>query len=147
MMIPCPECKRMISDLARQCPKCGAPITVDQAENAKRRMNRNRRAAWIIIVLAVVTFIVVSVAIAETEKDVVFQRYNGSVAQVEEWMRTSEFSSSQVFHWGNLVKKTNGEYVQIVTITNPTDTLTFRIDNQGNVISVFQWSTQAEVKK
>jgi len=40
-MIPCPECKKRISEFADSCPKCGVTLTEESVEKQKKIQSRN----------------------------------------------------------------------------------------------------------
>jgi len=45
MLIPCPECKQQISEDAPSCPKCGRPITDEEAREAVAAKQEEAREA------------------------------------------------------------------------------------------------------
>ncbi len=40
MLIDCPECGKQISDLAKSCPQCGAPVLLAEAYEENRQIER-----------------------------------------------------------------------------------------------------------
>ena len=52
-MIPCPECKKEISDQAEACPSCGRPRDKSQAEKDKAGQSTRRVIAAVVVLLIV----------------------------------------------------------------------------------------------
>lgn len=57
-MIPCPACKKKISDAAEACPKCGQPIT-EQDREAGRAKVKKGKMGYGLALLAVVILVII----------------------------------------------------------------------------------------
>lgn len=44
-LIPCPECKKKISESAENCPQCGFPLTSERVMDIKRKQAKSIKAA------------------------------------------------------------------------------------------------------
>ncbi|WP_143337399.1 zinc ribbon domain-containing protein [Humidesulfovibrio mexicanus] len=57
-MIPCPACKKKISDAAEACPKCGQPITEQDREAGRAKVKKGQMGCGLAL-LAVVVLVVI----------------------------------------------------------------------------------------
>lgn len=49
-LINCPECKKQVSEQARNCPNCGYPFRRGETVALKKSQNKSSRLAWVILI-------------------------------------------------------------------------------------------------
>ena len=60
-LVPCPECKKMISHEASSCPKCGQPLKSDWGEKkARQEESAGKKLKWLFILLGIGFLILLS---------------------------------------------------------------------------------------
>ena len=66
MLIPCPECRKQISENAATCPGCGVAITPAVVMQAKATADKKNCAflAWVLVLLAVAGFVCHNASVA-----------------------------------------------------------------------------------
>lgn len=57
-MIPCPTCKKKISDAAESCPKCGQPITEQDREAGRMKAKKTRVGCGFALLFVVILSII-----------------------------------------------------------------------------------------
>lgn len=60
-LIPCPDCKKMISPSAFQCPKCGCQITDEYKQKILEKQEKNKRINKKIIISVIIAIFAVSI--------------------------------------------------------------------------------------
>lgn len=60
-LIPCPDCKKMISPSTSQCPKCGCQITEEYKQKITEKQEKNKRINKKIIVVAAIAFLSIAI--------------------------------------------------------------------------------------
>lgn len=60
-LIPCPDCKKMISPSTPQCPKCGCQITEEYKKKIAEKQEKNKRINKKIIVVAAIAFLAIAI--------------------------------------------------------------------------------------
>ena len=108
-LIPCPECKKKISDSAGSCPNCGYQITQDKVEEIKKKEKDLRKNSAIGCLSLAAIFIVVMIIISHSGSD--SSKKQPVVAKSSEEIRKEQieknFSSWDGSHRGltELIKK------------------------------------------
>lgn len=60
-LIPCPDCKKMISPSASQCPKCGCQITEEYKQKITEKQEKNKKINQKIIIGALIAFAAIAI--------------------------------------------------------------------------------------
>lgn len=60
-LIPCPDCKKMISPSTPQCPKCGCIITEEYKQEVFERQEKNKKINKKIMIGTVIAFLVIAI--------------------------------------------------------------------------------------
>lgn len=57
-MIPCPACKKKISDAAEACPKCGQPITEQDREAGRAKVKKGQMGCGLALLAVVILAVI-----------------------------------------------------------------------------------------
>lgn len=60
-LIPCPDCKKMISPSTPQCPKCGCQITEEYKQKIAEKQEKNRRINKKIMIGMIIAFFAIAI--------------------------------------------------------------------------------------
>ena len=55
-MLPCPACRKKVSEEASACPKCGHPLAGDEKFQARRKSRRRGNVATYLVVLGLLCY-------------------------------------------------------------------------------------------
>jgi len=112
MLIPCPECKQQISEDAPSCPKCGRPITDEEAREAVAAKQEEAREAvaakqkdlrvtgYAIVAVVVIFLLVLAFASRSPSPDTHLPRSSTpespSDKNIEAWVMAQQFVKGQL---------------------------------------------------
>jgi len=71
-IIPCPECKKNISDSAESCPKCGYKLTPEKVSEIKEKIASSRNIG--LIMFAGLSFIILIIYISQYNRSTDYMR-------------------------------------------------------------------------
>lgn len=60
-LIPCPDCKKMISPSTPQCPKCGCQITEEYRQKITEKQEKNKRINKKIMIGMIIAFFAIAI--------------------------------------------------------------------------------------
>ncbi|MEW6595673.1 MAG: zinc ribbon domain-containing protein [Thermodesulfobacteriota bacterium] len=123
-LITCPECGKQISESAGNCPNCGYQLTAEVVAATKEKAQQEQKTSWIgclsILAVFVVSFALVSNCSdsskpAAPREVVENSAWDGSVAQVETWLRQNlkDPDSLEFIEWSRVVKGKGGFMVRV----------------------------------
>ncbi len=112
-LIMCQECKKNISDQATVCPNCGAPVTPEMLEKAKK----NSKAANTFGIGCAIMFTILFIAFCVPSKDKpkeykVIQYESGAVVPVKMYLKQNlkDPKSVEYISWSKMFRNENGYY-------------------------------------
>lgn len=73
VMMPCPDCKKIISGNAEKCPKCGRALTSVDVEQWRANSAKSKKASrkiGIVLIVAVIIYSVISSFITRQQNDI-----------------------------------------------------------------------------
>ena len=122
-LIPCPECKKQISDTADKCPSCGYIITAEKIAEIKQTKAKSQNKAamgCLVVVVLIIGFFFVLFLIDEFNlskkppREAVYNsESDGSVWEVKLWLKQhlNDPDSVQYIEWSTVRKTKAGNLV------------------------------------
>lgn len=122
--VRCPYCNSRINRTANRCNTCDKEISSDQMEQISTKADKEfvaRTVGWAVLILIVFTIFVIRVcryddSSRDSSKETVENSsWDGSVAQVKEWMQANlkDPDSVQYIEWSTVQKSYDGYRVRV----------------------------------
>jgi hypothetical protein len=150
-LIKCPECKKMVSETADSCPKCGWHLTPENVLNIKEQQKKRGIGCLVIVAIFVALMIFANKNEPSNPAHAVVEnsQWDGSVRQVKDWLKehVRDPDSLEYVEWSPLVKNGDGYTVRVKYRAKngfggyEVEERVFSLDQAGNVTYVSEPST------
>lgn len=155
VLVPCPECKKQISDTSDSCPQCGYKLTPEKLAEIKKKEKQNLKVGSIgcLAILAILAILFVAMGSldstkTETRQEKIekhFSSWDGSHYGLTKEIKKSMHDPKSYDH----VKTTyrdNGDHLVVTTVFRGKNlfggviqnSVTAKVDLNGNVIEIIK---------
>lgn len=150
-LIQCPECKKMVSETADSCPKCGWHLTPENVLNIKEQQKKRGIGCLVIIAIFVALMIFANKNEPSNPTHAVVEnsQWDGSVRQVKDWLKghVRDADSLEYIEWSPLLKNGDSYMVRVKYRAKngfggyEVEERVFTLDQAGKVTHVSEPST------